>query len=338
VSYEPTAVKKARVVHFWKTGGPEVLEIDDSDVPAPKPGEVRIAVKAIGLNRSESMWRSGLYIEHPEFPARIGYEASGLIESVGNEVSNLRLGDAVSILPGFSQSKYGTYGELVLVPSAMVVKHPDFLTFEEAATIWMMFLTGYGAVIETAKLSAGEAVLIPGASSGVGLAAIQIASALGAVPIALTRTDSKRKQLLEAGAAHVVATESQDLVSEVRRITDGKGAEVVLDPVAGPNFTKLIEAMADLGRFVLYGALSIQPTTMPVLTILAKRPTIFAYQIFDTTTDRVRLEAATKFVLDGLERGAFRAVVGKAFPFEQIVEAHRYLEANDQFGKVVVTV
>jgi NADPH:quinone reductase-like Zn-dependent oxidoreductase len=220
----------------------------------------------------------------------------------------------------------------------MVIKHPHSLTFEEVAAIWMMFLTGYGALIETSKLSAGETVLIPGASSGVGLAAIQIANAIGAVPIALTRTNSKRKQLLEAGAAHVIATENQDLISEVLGITHGKGAEVVLDPVAGPNFTKLIEAMADLGRFVLYGALSTQPTSMPVLTILAKRPAIFAYQIFDTTTDPVRLKAATKFVLDGLKAGSFRAVVGKVFPFEQIVEAHRYLEANDQFGKIVVTI
>lgn len=110
MTYEPSTVRRSRTVHFTETGGPEVLKIDDSDVPAPKPDEVRVAVKAIGLNRSESMWRSGLYIETPKFPARIGYEASGLIESVGDEVTGLRVGDAVSLLSGFSQSKYGTYG------------------------------------------------------------------------------------------------------------------------------------------------------------------------------------------------------------------------------------
>jgi NADPH:quinone reductase-like Zn-dependent oxidoreductase len=328
----------SRTVFFSQTGGPEVLKIQDEKVPSPGPGDVRILVKAIGLNRAESMWRTGQYVDNPKFPARIGYEASGIIDAVGSDAAGFLVGDEVSVIPGFSQNKYGTYGELVLMPAALVVKNPAGLSFDEAASVWMMFITAYGGLIETAKLTAGETVLIPGASSSVGLAAIQIVAAAGAIPVALTRTSAKREQLLKAGAAHVIATAEQDIKKEVDRITRGKGAEVVFDPVGGPTFSKLVEAMTDDGRFILYGALSAEPMSVSTLTLLSKAPTISVYGIFSTTTDPFRLKAAKKFVLDGLKLGSLTPVVGKLFSFEQIVESHRYLEGNDQFGKIVVKV
>ncbi len=328
----------SRIVLFSQNGGPEVLKIEDHKIPSPGLGEVRITVKAIGLNRAESMWRSGQYVDDAKFPARIGYEASGLIESVGKDVSGFAVGDAVSVIPGFSQNKYGTYGELILVPAALVAKNPPSLNFEESASVWMMFITAYGGLVETAKIAAGETVLIPGASSSVGLAAIQITRAAGAIPIALTRSSSKRQQLLNAGAAHVIATAEQDVVAEVLRITRGKGAEVVFDPVGGPTFSKLVEAMTDGGRFILYGALSNEPMQITALAMLNKAPSIEVYGIFSTTTDPFRLKAAKKFVLEGVASGAFSPVIAKTFPFDQIVESHRYLEGNDQFGKIVVTV
>jgi NADPH:quinone reductase-like Zn-dependent oxidoreductase len=197
----------SRTIKFAKAGGPEVLEFLETEVPAPGPTEVRIRVKAIGINRAESMWRNDAYIEPVKFPAGLGYEAAGIVDAVGRDVTGFAVGDAVSVIPSFSMNEYFTYGEVIIVPDHAVVQHPKSLSFAEAASIWMMFVTAYGALIEDAKVGKGDFVIIPAASSSVGIAAIQIANYARATSIALTRTSEKKKQLLEAGAAHVIATE-----------------------------------------------------------------------------------------------------------------------------------
>src|SRR5579862_8012943 len=153
----------ARVVRFHKTGGPEVLQIDSVDVAPPKAGEVRINVKALGLNRAESMFRRGQYLEQPTLPSKLGYEAAGTIESVGPDVQGLKPGDAVSTIPAFPMGRYGVYGDLAVVPAMAVAKHPASLSWNEAAAIWMQYLTAYGALVDIAKLSQGEFVLVPAA-------------------------------------------------------------------------------------------------------------------------------------------------------------------------------
>ena len=194
----------SRVVEFSEAGGPEVLKFKNVDVPEAGPGQVRIRVKALGLNRAESMWRENQYIEPVKFPARLGYEAVGTVDSVGKDVTTIAVGDEVNTIPSFSMNQYGMYGEVVLAPIHAVVKHPKGLSPVEAASIWMMFVTAYGALIEDAKITSQDAVVIPGASSSVGLAAIQIANSVGAKSIALTRTSAKRKQLIDAGAKYVM--------------------------------------------------------------------------------------------------------------------------------------
>ncbi len=328
----------SRVVRFEKTGSPDVLQIVDVDVPAPKAGEVRIRVKAIGLNRAEAMFRAGQYLEEPKLPAGLGYEAAGEIESIGEGVEGFAVGDAVSVAPAFSMNEYGLYGELVLAPVFAVVKNPPNLSFEEAAATWMMYLTAYGALIGVAKLSAGDAVVIPAASSSVGIAAIQIANMVGATPIALTRSGAKRARLLELGAAHVIATGEQDISAEVRRIIKGQGARVVFDPVGGPTLAKLADATARLGIIFQYGALSPEPTPLPLFDMIGKSLTIRGYTVFEVTGDPERLEAGKSFVLDGLAKGALKPIVAKTFRLDEIVAAHRYLESSDQIGKIVVTV
>ncbi len=158
------------------------------------------------------MWRNDNYIEPVKYPAGLGYEAAGLVDAVGKDVAGFAVGDAVSLIPSFSMNEYFTYGEVIIAPDYAVVKHPKSLSFAEAASIWMMFVTAYGALIEDAKVSKGDFVVIPAASSSVGLAAIQLANYAGAASIALTRTTEKKKQLLDAGATHVIATEEVDLV------------------------------------------------------------------------------------------------------------------------------
>ena len=237
----------SRIVRFHKTGGPQVLEIENIDLGAPGPDEVKIRVRALGLNRAESMFRSGAYLETPSFPARIGYEAAGDIEAIGSGVQGLSIGDAVSTIPAFSMNQYGVYGDTAIVPARAVAKHPNNLSWPEAAAIWMQYLTAYGAPVDLATIKAGDAVIVPAASSSVGLAAIQIVNLLGGVPIAATRTGAKRAELLKAGAKHVIATSEQDLVREVMTITSGHGATVTFDPVAGPALNDLAAASAEQG-------------------------------------------------------------------------------------------
>ncbi len=300
--------------------------------------EVRIRVKAIGLNRAESMWRLDDYIEPiAKFPAPLGYEAAGIVDAVGDGVNEFAVGDMVNVMPSFSMNQYGTYGELVIVPLHAVLKQPKSLSFTEAASVWMMFVTAYGALIEDAHVGKGDFVLIPAASSSVGLAAIQIANYAGATPIALTRTSEKKQQLLDAGAAHVIATAETDLVPEVMRITDGQGARIAFDPVGGETLAKLIAALSFQGIVYLYGALAQEPTTLPVLAMIAKMPIIKGHNIWLTSGDEKRRKAAIAYVTKGLESGALKPVVDRIFAFGEIVEAHRYLEQNGQFGKIVVT-
>jgi NADPH:quinone reductase-like Zn-dependent oxidoreductase len=327
----------SRTIKFAKVGGPDVLEFIETTVPAPGPAEVRIKVKAIGINRAESMWRQDDYIEPVKFPAGLGYEAAGIVDAVGRDVAGIAVGDAVNVIPSFSMNQYTTYGEVILVPDYAVVPHPKSLSFAEAASIWMMFVTAYGALIEDAKVTTGDFVMIPAASSSVGLAAIQIANYAGATTIALTRTAKKKKQLIEAGAAHVIATEESDLVQEVMRITDGKGARVAFDPVGGPDFPKLISALSMQGIAFLYGALSPDPTPVPILKMIPKVITVKAHNIWQTSGDPGRRKAAVEFVLKGLESGDLKPVIDRTFTFDEMVEVHRYLENNGQFGKIVAT-
>ena len=327
----------ARVVRFHEVGGPEVLEVEEMDVPPPGPGEVQIQIKAIGLNRAEAMFRTGQYLEDPVLPARLGYEAAGTVAAVGPGVRGFEVGEAVSTIPAFSLNAYGLYADLANAPAHALTHHPASISWSEAAAAWMQYLTAFGALIDIADLKSGETILIPAASSSVGLAAIQIANLVGAVPVALTRGASKRDELLKAGAAHVIVTEEQDLVAETMRITGGAGARVVFDPVGGPTFEKLTQATARLGTLFLYGALSTEPTPLPLFGVLGRWLTIRGYVLMEITTDPARMARAMDFVNAGLADGRLKPIIARTFPLDQVVEAHRYLESNQQFGKIVMT-
>jgi NADPH:quinone reductase-like Zn-dependent oxidoreductase len=332
------SAKSARVVRFHQAGEPDVLHIESVEIPAPGAQEVRIQVKAMGINRADSMFRRAQYIENPVFPARLGYEVAGIVEAVGEEVSHVQVGDAVSVIPAFSLSQYATHGELALVPAYTVEKHPSSLTFEEAASLWSVYLTAYGMLVDTAKIEAGQFVVINAASSGVGLAAIQTANAAGAVPIALTTSVSKKDALIKAGAAHVIATSTSDVTAEIRRITAGQGANVLLDAVGGPLLAQIIPAMAFRGKIYIYGTLSPEDTAVPAMEILSKALQIAGFMVYDVNIDPARQRAAKDFIYDGLAAGKLKPVIARTFAFDDIVAAHQYLESNQQVGKVVVTV
>jgi NADPH:quinone reductase-like Zn-dependent oxidoreductase len=327
----------ARTIRFHRHGGPEVLTIEETEIPPPGAGEVQIQTKALGLNRAEALFRAGSYIEQARFPSGLGLEAAGLIESVGAGVEGLSPGDAVSLVPPRSMLRWPVHGELVTVPAELAIKHPPTLSWEAAAASWMQYLTAYGALIGIARLSRGEHVVVTAASSSVGLAAIQIANRIGAIPIAVTRTSRKAQALREAGATHVVASAEEDIEARLKDIAGEDGVRVVLDAVGGPAFVPLTAAMARGGILINYGGQSREATPFPLFNVLSKSLTLRGYLVHEITGDPARLGAAKAFILDGLGDSSLKPIIARTFPFEQIVEAHSYLESNEQFGKVVVT-
>lgn len=326
-----------RVVRIHQTGGPEVLRLEQLGVGQPGAGELRVRIEAIGLNRAEAAYRAGQYLRTPRLPSLMGMEAAGIVEALGEGVSGFTAGERVCVLPSLGLGEYGVYAEQAIVPVRCVLAAPPALTPVEAASIWMQYLTAY-AIIEIGRAGIGDYVLVPAASSSVGLAAIQLANWAGATPIALTRHSSKAVALRALGASHVVATAECDLVAEVMRITDGRGARVVFDPVGGPGIEKLASAMADEGVLFQYGGLSGAPTPYPHWAAALKGLSIRGWVAAAIWNRPERFARARQAILQGLAGGQLRPVIARTFTLEQIVEAHRYLESNQQVGKIVVTV
>lgn len=327
-----------KIVRFYQTGAAEVLKLEELPLVEPGEGEVRLKVAAIGLNRAEVMFRQGLYLEPPVLPSRLGYEAAGVVDAVGPGVSGVKIGDRVSTIPSFSVGAYGVYGESAIVPAYAVASYPEKLTPSQGASIWMQYLTAYGALVEFGQLKATDSVLITAASSSVGLAAIQIVKSIGATAIAVTRGADKKSFLKEAGADHVVASNEEDLVKSVMDLTSGKGADLVFDPVGGPLLEKLADAAAPGAIIFEYGALAPEATPFPLFAALGKGLTVRGYTLFEIVKDPEKLARGKQFVYRGLESGKLKPIIDRTFPLASIVEAHRYMESNQQKGKIVVTV
>jgi len=328
----------ARVVKFHEFGDADVLKIEDVNVPAPASDEVQIAVKAIGLNRAEVRFRQSAYIQRAQLPSKLGYEAAGIVQAVGSDASEFAISDVVSVIPTEDMARWGTYGELINIPARHVVKHPPNLTFEQAAASWMMYITAWGALIEQAKLKGNDFVIVSAASSSVGTAAFQIAHAVGAKVIATTRTNAKAQALRDAGADFVIATEEEDLVARVMEITNNQGARVAFDPIGGPNIAILAGAMAKRGILLSYGALNRDSGSFPQFPVVAKSLTVKSYLYTEIVDNDDTLERAKAFILPRLESGELSPLISRVFLFDEIQNATRFLESNEQIGKIVVTV
>jgi NADPH:quinone reductase-like Zn-dependent oxidoreductase len=327
----------AKVVRVHTPGGPEALVIEDLPVGDPGAGEARVKIDAIGLNRSEAIFREGKYIQPPGYPTLIGYEASGVVEAVGEGVTKVSAGDRVSILPMFRQGQYGVYAEAAIVPAHALLPAPEGLSQVESAAIWMQYFTAM-AVTEFGKAGMGDFVMIPAASSSVGLAAIQLCNWAGATPIALTRRSGKEAALKAQGAAHVIATEEQDLVREIQAITGGKGARICFDPVGGPYVNTLAEALSEDGILFIYGSLSGQPTPYPHWPAAFKNLSLRGWVASTIWNKPDRFARGEALIRQGLKEGRLKPVIDRVFKFGDITEAHRYLESNQQVGKIVVEV
>ena len=326
-----------KVVRFHQLGGPEVLQFEEQPSRQPGPGEVRLQVQAVGLNRAEALYMRGYYFEKPELPSGVGYEASGIVEAVGPDVDSTWIGRRVSTVPGFSMSRYSVLGEEAIVPASVIAAYPEKLSPVQGAAIWMQYLTAWGGLVNLGKIGRGDFVIISAASSSVGLAAIQITKEEGATSIATTRTSKKTSEIHALGADHVIVTDEEDLAARVKQMTDGKGARVIFDPVAGAFVEKLADAAAYHGILIEYGSLSLQPTPFPLLAAMPKQLTMRAYTLREINADAELSRVARQYVFDRVADGRFRVKIAKTFPFAQTVDAYRYLESNEQIGKVVIT-
>ncbi|MFE6815077.1 zinc-dependent alcohol dehydrogenase family protein [Streptomyces sp. NPDC057677] len=349
-----TTGRTTKAVLFHGLGGPEVLGVEEVALPDPGPGEVLVRVEAIGLNRAEALFRAGTYYYPATLPgSRIGYEAAGVVEAVGAGVTAYAPGDPVMAAANFEFGTHGVHAERVVLPEEYLVARPEGVDAVTAAAVWLTYSTAYGGMVLTGGLGAGDHVVITGASSGVGTAAIQTALRVGAVPVATTRGEDKRKRLLELGAAHVIVTEPTDaavatdatdatdatgtgqLAEEVRRLTGGAGADLVFDAIGGPGFARLGDALRPGGTAVLYGWLDPRPVALS----MNWPQTVHTYAngaLVRTAEGRRRVAG---FIGAGLRDGSLAPVTAETFDgLERIADAHRLMESNAHLGKIVVRV
>jgi NADPH2:quinone reductase len=325
-----------KAVVFQTLGGPEVLEIVSRDIPPPGPGEVRVRVTSVGLNRADLLFVQGRYFQKATLPSRVGMEPAGVVERVGEGVK-WQAGNRVGVLPSsFELSAQGGLAEYVTVPARCLVPTPPSLDDRDAAAIWMQYLTVWGALHVTAPIESGDFVVITAASSSVGLAAIECVKVLGAIPIATTTSARKLARLMEHGAAHVVDMKADDYPARIKEITAGKGVHLVFDAVGGPGINDHVRACRQGGAILLYGLLDTRPMDFVPGLLIGKQLRLIGYTVRSLLEDPAALARAVSEIGDGIAVGRLRPVVDRRFPLSDVRAAFEYMASNQQFGKIIV--
>ena len=312
----------------------------------PGPGEVRIAVHAIGVNFADVLARVGLYPDAPSPPVVVGYEVAGVIDAVGAQVENRRVGDRVLAL-----TRFGGYSTSIVVPARHALLVPSRLSDVAAAAIPVNYLTAFAALYKLGNLAAGETVLVHGAGGGVGIAAIQLAQ-LRKAQIIGTASSAKHEAIRKLGVEHVIDPLRTDVSADVRRLTGGRGVDVVLDPIGGRHVRDSYRLLAPLGRLVVFGASSVvkerrswwraglmllqMPSFKPMSLINDNRG-VLGLNLGRLWTEEHRIAAMMAEILGHAEAGRLEPVVAKIFPLESAAEAHRFLQSRSNIGKVVLT-
>ena len=328
-------------------GGPGVLEIRDAPEPTPQAGEILVSVRSFGLNFADLLARMGVYPGTPKPPFIPGMEFAGEVAAVGSGASLFRLGDRVM---GFSRR--GSHAEYVAVSERMVVGIPRSMSFDEGAAFLVNSLSAYHGIVRLANLRRGERLLVHAAAGGVGLATVQLAHALGAEIFATAGTDRKIEVAKKEGADHVINYVTTDFSGEVRRLTAGEGVDVVMDSVGGKVFRKSWSLLSEMGRYVLFGISSLTgkggfSRIRAAIAVSSMRPIfppslipankgIFGFNLGLLVRSEAYLREAVLELLRYQDQGSLRPVVGRTFPFKDIVEAHRFLQTRQSIGKVVV--
>ena len=326
-----------RAAMFTGTGDASILRIVDVPPRAPGAGEVRIRVTSAGLNRADANYRAGKYLIRTPGESRSGFEGAGIVDAVGPGTP-FTAGDRVGVLPSsFDVVTEGAAAESMTVPAAVVVRTPSTIDDRDAGAIWMQYLTAWGALVEIAGVGPGDWVVVPAASSSVGIASIQLCRALGAKVIATTTSAEKVEALRRLDPDAIVDTRAEPYVERVQAITGGAGARVIFDPIYGPIVNDHIKAACREGIVFVYGVLDFTPLTLNAGGMLRKQIRLQGYTLGPMLADPARRTRAVDAVTSHLELRDFAPIVDAYFPLDAIQDAHRRLESNRQIGKVVVT-
>jgi NADPH2:quinone reductase len=324
-----------KTVYIKEFGGPENLEIREvSDPPKPAGSQVLVRVRAAGLNRADLLQRQGKYMPPAGYSPNIpGMEFAGEVAEIGGSVSGVKIGDRVfGITAGEAQAEY------LLIEESLLAKIPINLNFVEAAAVPEVFITAHDAIFTQCELKRGEWLLVHAVASGVGLAALQLAKANGAQVIGTSRTEHKLNRCSEFGLDVPILTKESKFADAVMRATEGNGVNVVLDLVGGPYFGENLEAIAQKGRMILVGLTAGRSAEFNLSMALFKRLKIIGTVLRGRSTEE-KAAAVKRFVEEVVPLFAsskIRPNVDKVFPAEAIQEAHRYLESNESFGKVIL--
>ena len=329
-----------------KYGDPDVLKIQESKDPKPSAGEVLIKVKAIGVNFADILARKGLYPDAPKPPCVVGYEVSGIIETAGQGVDSSIVGKSVLAL-----TRFNGYSDKVCVSENAVFIIPGSLDFERAAAIPVNYLTAYQLLCVMGGLKKGESVLIHNAGGGVGLAALDISLHLEATTYG-TSSVGKHSFLMERGLNHPIDYRNQDFLSSIMSLTGGKGVEMVIDPIGGKNWKKSYRALRSTGRLGMFGVSTVTESTMgrlfSFIKLITQMPwynplglmnankSVFGVNLGHMWNERNKIGGWMQKILQGVEEGWVRPHVDRTFLFEQAGEAHAYIEARKNIGKIVL--
>lgn len=335
-----------RQIWIPRIGGPEVLELREAPDPEPAAGQVRIKVAAAGVNFADVLARMGLYPDAPKLPTVIGYEVAGTVDKLGPGVTAPAVGTRVVTL-----TRFGGYSDMVCAPADYVIPISDGVSFEKAAAVPVTYLTAWIMLVHLGNVRKGDKVLVHAVAGGVGQAALQICRWRGAEVIG-TASGSKHARLKELGVAHCIDYTSQDFEAEVKRITNGRGVEIVLDAVGGESFSKSYRCLASLGRLYLFGASSIATgTTRSIVSALLglwRMPSFKPIPLMNDNRgvhgvnmghlwDRgPELKAMLAEIAELVRAGTLDPVVDKTFPFAKAADAHAHIQARGNFGKVLL--
>jgi NADPH:quinone reductase-like Zn-dependent oxidoreductase len=341
-----------RAVVITGHGPPEKLQVQELPDPPVGPGEVRIAVKAAGINFADTMARVGLYPDAPKPPCVVGYEVAGEVETVGQGVEGHAVGDRV-----VAGIRFNGQAELATVPAEQVLPLPEGLSYEQGAAFPVNYGTAYAALVIMGGLKPDERVLIHAAAGGVGISATQLANGIGA-EIFGTASASKHDAIREQGVDHPIDYRTRDFEEEVNRITGGEGVDVIMDALGPTSFRKDYRLLRQGGRLIMYGASELQTgkgkrdipgmvrslARMPLATmpwwrsvgVMNENKGVFGLNMLSWWDREGQLDRVTEPLMAAFERGELKPVVAEAFPFDRAPDAHRFIEERRNIGKVVL--
>ena len=315
---------------YYETGPPSVLRYEDVPDPAPGPDEMLLRVEAISIEGGDTLNRLGG--ELATVPHVVGYQSAGTVLEVGANVGGFAVGDRV-----VSTGMHGSHAELRVVYPSFSWKVPDGLSIEQAACVPVAYGTAHDCLFEFGRLQAGETVLIHAGASGVGVAAIQMAKQAGARVIATASSAQRLARLHEFGLDDGVDYAVNDFVTEVRTLTGGRGADVIVDSVGGSNLQKSLHALAYRGRCVTFGNAGREKTaSLDISSMGGQNQSLISYFLGAELLMSTRAHPMIQRILDDVATGMIRVVVDRTFPLENAEEAHAYIESRQAFGRVVL--